>query len=133
MGVIRTIGVAKALVVAVFLCASCGGSSAPPLEAAASVVTAEEASDSLGFDVGLHGWAFGNYAASESGRFSVADAVTLFGDAAVCVEAEGVCTPTPAAAEWIDMVASSMEYGVCEGMTVASIGRFLVGADPETG
>ena len=133
MGVIRTIGVTKALLVAVFLCASCGGSSAPPLEAAASVVAVEEASDSLGFDVGRHGWAFGNYAASESGRFSVADAVTLFGDAAVCVEAEGVCTPTPAAAEWIDMVASSMEYGVCEGMTVASMDRFLVGADPETG
>ena len=133
MGVIRTIRVTKALLVAIFLCASCGGSSAPPLEAAASVVTAEEASDSLGFDVGLHGWAFGNYAASESGRFSVADAVTLFGDAAVCVESEGVCTPTPAAAEWIDMVASSMEYGVCEGMTVASIDRFLVSADPETG
>ena len=72
MGVIRTIGVTKALLVAIFLCASCGGSSAPPLEAAASVVTAEKASDSLGFDVGLHGWAFGNYAASESGRFSVA-------------------------------------------------------------
>ena len=133
MGVIRTIGVTKTLFVALFLCASCGGSSAPPLEAAASVISAEEASDSLGFDVGRHGWAFGNYAASESGRFSVADAVTLFGDAAVCVESEGVCTPTPAAAEWIEMVASSMEYGVCEGMTVASMDRFLVGADPETG
>jgi len=133
MGVIRTIGVAKALLAAVFLCASCGGSSAPPLEAAASVVVVEEASDSLGFDVGRHGWAFGNYAASESGRFNVADAVTLFGDAAVCVESEGACTPTPAAAEWIEMVASSMEYGVCEGMTVASVDRFLVGTDPQTG
>ena len=132
MGVIRAVGVTKALLVAVLFCASCGGSSAPPLEASASVVEAEEASDSLGFDVGRHGWAFGNYAASESGQFSVADAVTLFGDAAVCVESEGVCTPTPAAAEWIDMVASSMQYGVCEGMTVASVDRFLVGADPET-
>ena len=101
--------------------------------AASSVIAAEEASDSLGFDVGRHGWAFGNYAASESGRFNVADAVTLFGDAAVCVESEGACTPTPAAAEWIEMVASSMEYGVCEGMTVASVDRFLVGTDPQTG
>ena len=84
MGVIRTIWVTKTLLVAVFLCASCGGPSAPPLEAAASVISAAEASDSLGFDVGRHGWAFGNYAASESGRFSVVDAVTLFGDAAVC-------------------------------------------------
>ena len=52
-------------------------SSPPPIEAASSVIAAEEASDSLGFDVGRHGWAFGNYAASESGRFNVADAVTL--------------------------------------------------------
>ena len=133
MGVIRIIGVTKALLVTVLLCASCGGSSPPPIEAASSVVAAEEASDSLGFDVGRHGWAFGNYAASESGRFNVADAVTLFGDAAVCVESEGACTPTPAAAEWIEMVASSMEYGVCEGMTVASVDRFLVGTDPQTG
>ena len=133
MGVIRIIGVTKALLVTVLLCASCGGSSPPPIEAASSVIAAEEASDSLGFDVGRHGWAFGNYAASESGRFNVADAVTLFGDAAVCVESEGACTPTPAAAEWIEMVASSMEYGVCEGMTVASVDRFLVGTDPQTG
>ena len=133
MGVIRMIGVTKALLVTVLLCASCGGSSPPPIDAASSVVAAEEASDSLGFDVGRHGWAFGNYAASESGRFDVADAVTLFGDAAVCVESEGACTPTPAAAEWIEMVASSMEYGVCEGMTVASVDSFLVGANPETG
>jgi len=132
MVVIRAVGVTKALLVTVLLCASCGGSSPPPIEAAASVVAAEEASDSLGFDVGRHGWAFGNYAASESGQFSVADAVTLFGDAAVCVESEGACTPTPAAAEWIEMVASSMQYGVCEGMTVASVDRFLVGANPET-
>ena len=83
MGVIRIIGVTKALLATVLLCASCGGSSPPPIEAASSVVAAEEASDSLGFDVGRHGWAFGNYAASESGRFNVADAVTLFGDAAV--------------------------------------------------
>ena len=122
-----------ALLIAALLFASCGGSSAPPLEAAASAVVVEKASSSLGFDVDRHGWTFENYAASEFGRFGVADAVALFGDAAVCVEDKGGCTPTPAAAEWIDMVASSMEYGMCEGMTVASVDRFLVGADPETG
>ena len=115
------------------LAACGGGSSAPPLEAAASVVAAEEATDSLGFVVERHGWTFGNYAASGSGLFGVADAVALFGDSAVCVETQGECTPTPAAAEWIDMVATSMQYGVCEGMTVASVDRFLVGADPVTG
>ena len=131
---IRSDSLGRALLAAVLLCAGCGGgSSAPALEAAASVVAAEEATNSLGFDVDRHGWAFENYAASGSGRFGVADAITLFGDEAVCVEDEGSCTPTPAAAEWIDMVAASMGYGVCEGMTVASVDRFLVDADPETG
>ncbi len=123
----------SAILLAVVLAACGGGSSAPPLEAAASVVAAEEATDSLGFVVERHGWTFGNYAASGSGLFGVADAVALFGDSAVCVETQGECTPTPAAAEWIDMVATSMQYGVCEGMTVASVDRFLVGADPVTG
>ena len=123
----------SAILLAVVLAACGGGSSAPPLEAAASVVAAEEATDSLGFVVERHGWTFGNYAASGSGLFGVADAVALFGDSAVCVETQGECTPTPAAAEWIDMVATSMQYGVCEGMTVASVDRFLVGADPVAG
>ena len=118
---------------AVLLAACAGGSSAPPMEAAASVAAAEEATDSLGFVVERHGWAFENYAPSGSGLFGVADAVVLFGDSAVCVEAQGECTPTPAAAQWIDMVATSMQYGVCEGMTVASVDRFLVDADPVTG
>jgi hypothetical protein len=122
-----------AILLAVLLAACGGGSSTPPLEAAASVGAAEEATDSLGFVVERHGWTFGNYAASGSGLFGVADAVALFGDSAVCVEAQGECTPTPAAAEWIDMVATSMQYGVCEGMTVVSVDRFLVDADPVTG
>ena len=123
----------SAIVLALLLAACGGGSSAPPLEAADSVVAAAEATDSLGFVVERHGWKFGNYAASGSELFGVADAVALFGDSAVCVEAQGECTPTPAAAEWIDMVATSMQYGVCEGMTVASVDRFLVSADPLTG
>ena len=121
------------LLIAALLFASCGGSSAPPLEAAVSVVAVENASSSLGFDVNRHGWFFENYEASEPQLFGVTDAVALFGDAAVCVEMSGDCTPTPAAAEWIDMVASAMEYGVCEGLTIASVDRFLVGAAPETG
>ena len=121
------------LLIAALMFASCGGSSAPPLEAAVSVVAVENASSSLGFDVNRHGWFFENYEASEPQLFGVTDAVALFGDAAVCVEMSGDCTPTPAAAEWIDMVASAMEYGVCEGLTIASVDRFLVGAAPETG
>ncbi|MBV29020.1 MAG: hypothetical protein CL504_00145 [Actinobacteria bacterium] len=121
------------LLSAALLFASCAGASNPPLEAAVSVVAVENASSSLGFDVNRHGWFFENYEASEPQLFGVTDAVALFGDAAVCVEISGDCTPTPAAAEWIDMVASAMEYGVCEGLTIASVDRFLVGAAPETG
>ena len=121
------------LLIAALLFASCGGASNPPLEAAVSVVAVENASSSLGFDVNRHGWFFENYEASKPQLFGVTDAVALFGDAAVCVEISGACTPTAAAAEWIDMVASAMEYGVCEGLTIASVDRFLVGAAPETG
>ena len=78
-------------------------------------------------------WKFRNYRADEESAFSVADAVALFGDEAVCVEASGGCTPTPAAAEWIAMVAHSMSFGSCEGMTVTSLDRFLVGARPSSG
>ncbi|GEM_PF-1217119 len=83
--------------------------------------------------MGADSWKFRNYRADEETAFSVADAVALFGDEAVCVEASGGCTPTPAAAEWIAMVAHSMSFGSCEGMTVTSLDRFLVGARPSSG
>jgi len=116
------------------LATSCGGGTDQgPLEAATSVVAPETASDSLGFSVDDNGWTFQNYAADGDAQFTVIDAIALFGDAAVCVETTGDCTPTPAAAEWIAMVAASTAGGVCEGMTVTSADRFLVGADPITG
>ena len=79
------------------------------------------------------GWNFRNYRAGNDEAFGVEDAIALFGAEAVCVEPEGACTPTPAAAEWIQMVATSMGYGVCEGMTVSALDRYLVGEDPQTG
>ena len=90
-GVIRTVGLSRSLLVALLLGVSCGESSAPPLDAAASVVAVEEASDSLGFDVDRHGWGFGNYAASGSGRFSVADAVTPLPHIHLLIIGEGSC------------------------------------------
>ncbi|MDP6976822.1 MAG: hypothetical protein QF575_09690, partial [Acidimicrobiales bacterium] len=84
----------------------------------------------LGFDIEQHGWSFANYAANTSQQFSTADAIALFGDQAVCGSTEGGCTPTPAAKEWINMVAQAMSGGVCEGMTVTVLDRFLVRNDP---
>ena len=114
------------LLVVALLGASCGGGSAPELVAAVEVAVPEQAEASLGFSVDADSWKFRNYRADAETAFSVADAIALFGDDAVCVEASGGCTPTPAAAEWIAMVAHSMSFGSCEGMTVTSLDRFLV-------
>ncbi len=121
------------LLATLLLSTSCGGGSAPELEAAVEVAVPEQAEASLGFSVDADSWKFRNYRADDETAFSVADAIALFGDDAVCVEASGGCTPTPAAAEWIAMVAHSMSFGSCEGMTVTSLDRFLVGAQPDSG
>ena len=103
------------------------------MEAAVEVAVPEQAEASLGFSVDDDSWKFRNYRADAETAFSVSDAIALFGDDAVCVEDSGGCTPTPAAAEWIAMVAHSMSFGSCEGMTVTSLDRFLVGAEPSSG
>jgi hypothetical protein len=117
----------------VLIGSACGGSSPPPLEATKNVALSAEADSTLGYTVPSDGWSFRNYRADASTTFSAVDAIALFGDEAVCVEASGDCTPTPAAAEWIAMVAESMGYGSCEGMTVSSLDRFLAGAAPPSG
>ena len=85
---------------------------------------------SLGFEIEQHGWNFANYAAEPAQQFNTSDAIALFGAESVCSSDEGGCTPTPAAMEWINMVAQAMSGGVCEGMTVAILDRFLVRTDP---
>lgn len=64
--------------------------------------------------------------------FGVDDAIALFGRAAVCVESDGACTPTAPAQAWIDTVAAASELGVCEGMVVLSLDRFLAASSPPT-
>ena len=117
----------------VLIGSACGGGGPPPLEAMKNVALSAEVDNTLGYTVPSDGWSFRNYRADASTTFSVVDAIALFGDEAVCVEASGDCTPTPAAAEWIAMVAESMGYGSCEGMTVSSLDRFLAGAAPPSG
>jgi hypothetical protein len=117
----------------VLIGSACGGSSPPPLEATKNVALSAEADSTLGYTAPSDGWSFRNYRADTATTFSAVDAIALFGDEAVCVEASGDCTPTPAAAEWIAMVAESMGYGSCEGMTVSSLDRFLAGAAPPSG
>ena len=112
-GVVRIPRRLSAILLAVLLAACGGGSSAPPLEAAASVVAAEEATNSLGFVVERHGWTFGNYAASGSGLFGVADAVALFGDSALAV-----CLPAVVLGTWRSwfvflLARAHLDYGRC--------------------
>ena len=140
-----------ALVACALLAASCGGGGGgSDVTATIDVMDEEEADQvleelweeteaatetdnggrSLGFEIEQHGWSFANYAAEPAQQFNTSDAIALFGAESVCSSDEGGCTPTPAAMEWINMVAHAMSGGVCEGMTVAILDRFLVRTDP---
>ena len=135
-----------AVALAVLLLASgCGGSSdSIELDRNAQMVLALEAtttftpaetqteSSSLGFDVSVDGWGFQNYVVADDSQFQISDAVALFGAEAVCVDSEGDCVATATATEWISMVAASMTGGICEGMTVGGLDRFLVGDSAAT-
>jgi hypothetical protein len=113
----------------------CSGSETSNANIAATTTVggvSSAASSSLGFNVSVDGWGFQNYAVAEDTQFQISDAVALFGADAVCVDPDGECVATPTAVEWISMVAASMTGGICEGMTVGSIDRFLVGESVAT-
>ena len=118
------------------LCAvGCSGSEPSNANIAATTTAdgvSSAAPSSLGFNVSVDGWGFQNYAVAEDTQFHISDAVALFGADAVCVDPDGECVATPTAVEWISMVAASMTGGICEGMTVGSIDRFLVGESVAT-
>jgi hypothetical protein len=118
------------------LCAlGCSSSETPNANIAATTTVggvSSAAPSSLGFNVSVDGWGFQNYVVADDTQFQISDAVALFGADAVCVDADGDCVATPAAVEWISMVAASMTGGICEGMTVGSIDRFLVGESVAT-
>ena len=120
----------RALTFTACLCAlGCSSSETPNANIAATTTVAgvsAAAPSSLGFNVSVDGWGFQNYAVAENAQFRISDAVALFGADAVCVDPDGECVATPTAVEWISMVAASMTGGICEGMTVGSIDRFLV-------
>lgn len=75
-----------------------------------------------------NGFAFPNGAPSEP--YGVDDAVAMFGAAAVCEEPSGGCTPTAVAQAWVDKVAAATAGGVCEGMVLLSLDRFVADAQP---
>ncbi|HCV34632.1 MAG TPA: hypothetical protein DGF10_08190, partial [Acidimicrobiaceae bacterium] len=114
---------------------ACSGSGSAPSNSAPTSTASEAVqavSNSLGFDVSVDGWGFQNYVVTDDRQFQISDAVALFGAEAVCVDPDGDCVATAAAVEWISMVAASMTGGICEGMTVGSIDRFLVGESAAT-
>ena len=138
----RTHAVALAVLLLALGCG--GGSGSIELDRNALMVLALEAtttlapaetqteSSSLGFDVSADGWGFQNYVVADDSQFQISDAVALFGAEAVCVDSEGDCVATATAIEWISMVAASMTGGICEGMTVGGLDRFLVGDSAAT-
>ncbi|MFM8530356.1 MAG: hypothetical protein ACKOD2_11935, partial [Ilumatobacteraceae bacterium] len=91
---------------------------------------ADEADAAFAYRPDPDGLAFPNAAPPEP--FGVDDAIALFGERAVCVEASGPCTPTASAQAWIDIVAAATAGGVCEGMVVFSLDRFVAAAQPPT-
>lgn len=76
------------------------------------------------------GLAVANAAPAEP--FGVDDAIALFGEQAVCEESTGSCTPKAPAQAWIDKVAASSAGGVCEGLVLLSLDRYVAGAQPPT-
>jgi len=75
-----------------------------------------------------NGFAFPNGAPSEP--YGVDDAIAMFGASAVCEEPSGGCTPTATAQAWVDKVAAATSGGVCEGMVLLSLDRFVADAQP---
>ena len=110
--------------------AGCGGSSSPIVEMAGFAAGPPAAAPG-GFEVDVHGLAFPNYA-SERG-FTVSDAVEMFGADAVCGSDDATCTVDARALAWIDTVSASMAGGVCEGMVLFSLDRFVAGVEPAAG
>jgi hypothetical protein len=92
----------------------------PPADAnqADSAVGAEADS---GFRPETDGFSFENYG-DESGAINLtaAEMQRMFGDAVCANTANGECTLTPPAQEWMDQVNQEMSGGHCEGMAVLS-------------
>lgn len=129
---LRTIGLSATLVLTA--CGG-GGSSTPPASTFAPFVPAAAGlSDQAEVDLGMRSASdapsFGNYQPQDP--FGVDDAIALFGAAAICESPEGDCVVKAKAQAWIDKVAQATQGGVCEGMALWSLDRYLAGAQPVT-
>jgi hypothetical protein len=108
----------------------CGGSSSPIAEMS-GFAAGPPAAARGGFEVGVHGLPFPNYA-SERG-FTMGDAVEMFGADAVCGPDDATCVVDARALAWIDTISASMAGGVCEGMVLLALDRFVAGTEPVAG
>jgi hypothetical protein len=77
-----------------------------------------------------HGYGFANF--SPTSPFGPRDAIALLGEEVVCESTDGSCTVRPLIEAWIEMVASATRGGVCEGMAVTALERFIDGSPPPT-
>lgn len=83
----------------------------------------------LGMRPAPNGLAFANTADPER-TFDAADLIAMFGADGVCETATGPCVIRPEAQQWANTVAGAMVGGVCEGMAVLSLDRYIAGATP---
>jgi hypothetical protein len=77
-----------------------------------------------------NGYSFTNF--SPASPFDPYDAIALLGEEIVCETLGGSCTVRPLVEAWIEMVASAARGGVCEGMAVTALARFIDGSPPPT-
>ena len=91
---------------------------------------ADDADVTIAYRPSPNGLSFQNYPAPSA--ITVADTVALFGDNVVCSEPAGACTPSPEFVAWTEQVAAAAAGGVCEGMAVFALDRWLSGETPET-
>lgn len=112
----------------------CGQEHRPEVPALERPAGAGSVQTKMPFSVKENGFSFQNYAADETNTFDAAGAVALFGMGAVCEESTGeVCTIKAPARQWVEMVQRAMRGGVCEGLSLASLDRYLSRATPVSG
>lgn len=122
---------------------ACGGGStstpppttfAPFVSTTAATATGSVADSTAEVDLGMRsatdGPSFGNYQPDDP--FGADDAIALFGAEAVCESPDGECIVRAKAQAWIDKVANATRGGVCEGMALWSLDRYLARAEPLT-
>ena len=106
------------MIIILGILASCSPADSTPTAPSGSSPDSEIAS---GFDPGVHGFRFKNYDnRGEVVNLTAQDMQRLFGDPVCSRIADGSCTLTPTARDWMERANNAMNGGHCEGIAVLS-------------